>query len=271
MWTNFTAISYRSRIKRHARFLPSISLPHDRIILKGLMQEGVAVTSLEKLNMPSAQDIFQEARSLIPNIIHQGTYRKSYNSEATPEQLMEKYKLILWGLEERFLDIIENYLGVPVSYRGLAFRCDEADSRHVETRLWHKDAEDYRITKIIVYLNDVDTNGGPFTYIPKHRALDVSQLRFTNKRVLDDDMKKVVPESQWVECKGPAGTVVFADPCSIFHKGKTPTKQERFTLFYAYNSHHPLRPKYCKTLFSKGELLKRVPDLSKRQKECIAE
>jgi hypothetical protein len=146
-----------------------------------------------------------------------------------------------------------------------------ADGINEETRLWHRDDEDFRITKIIVYLNDVDAEGGPFEYIPKYHTPDIRLLRFTAGRVLDEHMRQVVPESKWKSCQGPAGTVLFADPCNFFHRGKIPTKQDRFTLFYGYNSRNPFKPEYCQPLFSKQAFLRRVPSLTDYQKSCISE
>lgn len=267
-----SSITYSPRLRRHKRSLPTL-FEKDKEILHGLVHEGVFITSLKELNVPSTQQFLKDAKCLLDQInIHTDSLdKKSYAAHATEKQLMSFSSIILWGLEERFLSIVENYIGLSISYRGLTFRRDMANGRNVETRLWHRDNEDHRITKIIVYLNDVFAEGGPFEYIPKYHTPPIHQLKFTHGRVLDEDMKKMVPESQWISCQGKAGTVVFADPCNIFHRGKIPVAQDRFALFFCYNSRFPLKPQYCESLFLKSEFLDKYPNLSERQKQSIAE
>jgi hypothetical protein len=86
---------------------------------------------------------------------------------ATNEQMMEYPEIFLWGLEQRLLNIAENYLGLPVAYHGSYFRRDIANQVEKKSRLWHMDSEDRKLFKVIVYLNDINDERGPFQYLPK--------------------------------------------------------------------------------------------------------
>ncbi|MBD1927467.1 hypothetical protein H6F74_14625 [Trichocoleus sp. FACHB-90] len=81
---------------------------------------------------------------------------------ASPNQIMNHPDIFLWELEERFLNIVENYIGVPVAYHGVSVRRDMLDGEQVGTRQWHIDIEDRRMVKVIVYFNDVNDEGGPY-------------------------------------------------------------------------------------------------------------
>jgi hypothetical protein len=94
-----------------------------------------------------------------------------------------------------------------------------------ESQLWHFDREDNYILKIFVYLRDVETGTGPFTYAPgTHRKgphWNQKPDSFNENNVLrtaDDQMNAVIPRERWICATGKKGTIVFADTRG-YHKG----------------------------------------------------
>ena len=128
-------------------------------------------------------------------------------------------------------------------------RRDYADGQHVETRKWHLDAEGTRIIKIIVYLNDVDADGGPFRLLPKNLT-PTKGIVTVNDRLPDEELDRLVGKDSYVTATGSAGTVLIADPATIWHHGCVPISGDRLTSFFAYNSQIPLRPQHCQPMFS---------------------
>lgn len=247
------ARTYLRRLKRAGesgvseinRRLYRRTLPHldtrDRCIVDALEREGAYLTHLDQLQVEGGEEILRLAWEAFE--LWKSSPRvpagKSYIAALPDDAIEERPAMFAWGLHERLLAIAEHYIGRPIFYRGLAARCDLADGQSCETRQFHLDYEDQRILKIIVYLNDVGEDGGPFEYIPRKREPWADRLRFTDGRVLDADMAPIVPQRFWKKCTGRAGTVLFADPCSIWHRGREPITGDRFALFYAYNSKTP--------------------------------
>lgn len=222
----------------------------DQGIVKALEEKGGAITSLAELgaNGLSLDFDLNAASDILSDPQRVASFPKDYVREASLTQLASAPQLIKWGLEERFLAIAENYIGLPAAYRGLILKRDFADGICRETRQWHRDAEDVRILKIIVYINDVDENGGGFRFLPK--AYTPSKgMEYVNGRVPEEIMGRLVSDDKYVTCTGAAGTVLFADPASVWHHGCVPESADRLTAFYAYNSQCPLRPHYCQPLF----------------------
>ena len=63
-------------------------------------------------------------------------------------------------------------------------------------------------------------------------------------------------------CVGPAGTVIFSDVASYYHRGKPALSQDRCAVFYNYISNAPLRPFYCgRTVLSRTQIAQLVADL----------
>jgi hypothetical protein len=254
--------------RRHQAHLPRLSA-FDQEIVRALERDGAAITSLDALQANGGLAAFdlQAARGLLSGLTQElGSARKDYMREVSPTALAAAPQLIRWGLEERFLAIAESYMGLPAAYRGVIFRRDFADGQKCETRQWHRDAEDVRILKIVVYIEDVDERGGAFCYLPKPYA-PKSGIEYVDGRVPDAVMDRIVAPEHYVKCIGPAGTVVFADPVTVWHHGDVPEGTDRLTAFYAYNTHHPLRPHYCQPLFAAGDL--NGAELSARQQAAI--
>lgn len=102
------------------------------------------------------------------------------------------------------------------------------------SELWHRDAEDPVMLKAFLYLSDVTSSQGPLWYLPgTHRqgwrgALKPAQTLVKGvARTTDEQMAATVPESEWVELIGPAGTLILADTAG-FHKGGYVLEGERW-------------------------------------------
>lgn len=239
-------------------------------ILDSLENTGVHITSLDKLKLPSVPAFLESARTVGHELcgMEKEKSGKSYVIHAAEGQILSQPALLLFGLEEFFLNLAMAYMGRPVAYRGLTFRRDLADGQETETRLWHKDFEDRRIMKVIVYAKDVDLDCGPFEYISKRDFPRFKRPKSVNGRILDEDMDALVPKSKWMPCTGPLGTVIIVDTCGVYHRGRVP-KKDRLAIFHAYNSTTPLMPRFCQPLFSRDRFLSVSGPLSEAQRSAL--
>jgi hypothetical protein len=262
--------AYEKAKEKHSSNLPRLSVD-DLTCIKTLEREGVFVTSLEDLGITSTPLFLLAANHLLPQLSTKPPKnKKEYFIQATREQIFGFPHIFLWGLEERLINITERYLGLPVFYHGSFLRRDLANGIKIKSRLWHRDHEDRRMLKIFVYLNDVNEKGGPFQYIPKDLSKLSSQvLQYKHSTLRDEVMESVVPTRYWKSCLGPAGTVIVADTGSIFHRGSVPIMSERFSTIFSYTSRYPKNPHYCKSFFTRNQLLTLAKTLSPHQKECI--
>lgn len=260
------------RRRRHYR--DSLGRPSEkaREILTALESDGAYITSFDALKFASSPSLKASATEVAQEMAQReaagADTTKAYVVHAQGATLDARPEMIRWGLEELLLDVAERYMGAPVAYRGLTFRRELPDGQKLDTRLWHLDAEDRRIIKAIVYLNDVTMRHGPFEYIPKSVMARSPNPRMIAGRVTDEDMAAAVPESFWRPCVGPAGTVVIVDTCSVYHRGRLP-ELDRYALFFAYNSKSPLQPQYCAALFDRERLTAGEANLSPRQKLAL--
>ncbi|MBO3459893.1 phytanoyl-CoA dioxygenase family protein [Aetokthonos hydrillicola Thurmond2011] len=253
---------YRINLIRHASKLPPLSA-QDKLIVNGLRKEGVFGTSLEELGLPNTPELVKAAKGELSNM--EAALSRSRNNQekfgslknpAYPQifTVTELSDFFSWGSQQRLLNIVENYIGLPVAFQGVHLRRDFANDEPVTTEQWHLDAEDRRMVKVIVYLCDVAEENGPFQYIPKYKVPFLLALRIRAKiastmakgkvGLNDREMEELVPPSLWKSCPGKAGSIVIADPKAIFHHGKS-RKESRAALFFVYTAENPLRPECC--------------------------
>ncbi|MGD1911421.1 MAG: 2OG-Fe(II) oxygenase [Rivularia sp. (in: cyanobacteria)] len=268
---NQAETNYREARKQHSNNLPIIS-EYELDLVEKLRTEGVAITSLEALSIPSTEQMLDAAKSLMPKIPRSISENKNeFVIHATPQQILEHQEIFIWGLEQRLVNIVENYIGLPVAYHGAYFRRDIVNKVQLKSRLWHIDPEDRKVLKVVIYLNDVDENNGPFEYIPQSLTSKlVSSLKYTHGYVQDKTMEKVISPSHFKSCTGIPGTVILAATGSIFHRGKIPVSSDRYAIFFDYTSRKPIVHNHYGASFLSNEDLQLLgKSLSSQQKQCV--
>ncbi|MGL5806797.1 MAG: hypothetical protein ACRC2R_02560 [Xenococcaceae cyanobacterium] len=260
--------SYQQALKYYQPYLPSLSKTELELV-DCLNHTGVFITSLQNLNTPYDFKLIKAVRQLVKELKTLPT--EGQNVVALPSFAIMNYpEIFLWGLQENFLDAIENYLGVPVRYHGAGIRRELADGRATDVRQWHIDPEDRRMVKIIIYLNEVDIDGGPYEYIPLSlSSLCTQALKYSSGFVSDRLMAETLPADYWQACLGDFGTAIFTDTCRVFHRAKPPVSKDRYSLSFTYTSRKPLAFRYEKFHFSSDCWWQIEEKLSDRQKESI--
>ena len=268
--SNTADIAYQTAIAKHIDHLPYLS-ENDLSLVENLQEKGIAITSFTELSIPSTMEMLQAAKLLgakIPKNI--AGSQNEFTVHATSEQIREHSSIFLWGIQERLLNIVENYLGLSVAYHGAYFRRDINNQVQKKSRLWHLDKEDRKMLKIIIYLNDVKEDGGTFEYIPKFLTSHISKsLKYDDTYIKDEIMEQVVSSSYWQPCTGKSGTVIFADTANIFHRGKLPLASDRLSIFFDYTTRQPKHPFYCKSSLNNDDLLTISLRLCEHQKQYI--
>lgn len=244
-------LAYRSALSNHAPNLPILEEKYARIV-KTLKTEGACLTSLEELELASSDDLLRASKQYLATMT-----APSLNSAG--QKLPQIYTVTdikefsRWGNERRLIDIIENYIGLPVAFQGVHLRKDFPNENQFGTSLWHKDSEDRRIIKAFVYLQDVEPEHGPFEFVPRNLTRLYSlnyyktyyQLWRSKYLGIDDKtLLSTIPRTAWKSCPGKAGTVLLADTKAILHHGTARTK-ERSALFYVYTANPPKHPQDC--------------------------
>lgn len=263
---------YQKALNDYAQFLPQLDA-QGQTIVEELHQEGTCVIPIENLGIPSTAKMMSTAFALaekLKRIKSESNNADNCEVGSSPEDLREFTEMLFWALEPKLLDIVENYIGLPILYQGFAMRKSVADGKYSGVRRWHIDWEDRRIIKIIIYLNDVVEGGGPYNYIPRNMTAEaIAKLNYYNLGYLSDaEMATAISESDWQACLAPKGSVVISDTSSVFHRAQPPTEHERFSITFCYTSAMPqVIWRGRKISPEQWEIIEQ--NLSQRQKECL--
>ncbi|BAZ17325.1 hypothetical protein NIES4071_92030 [Calothrix sp. NIES-4071] len=244
-------LAYRVALSNHAPNLPILEEKYARIV-KTLRTEGACLTSLEELELASSDDLLRASEQYLATMTAPQLNGAGYKLPQiyTVTQIPEFSR---WANEQRLINIIENYIGLPVAFQGVHLRKDFPNENQFGTSLWHKDSEDRRIIKAFVYLHDVETEHGPFEYVPRNLTklynLNYYKTYYQLWRsgylgIEDKTLDSIIPKNAWKSCPGQAGTIVLADTKAILHHG-TARSLERSALFCVYTANPPKNPQDC--------------------------
>ncbi|MGM3308142.1 phytanoyl-CoA dioxygenase [Anabaena sp. WFMT] len=242
-------LKYRMALVKHRKNLPALA-ECDRPILDSLKRDYICITNLTDLGLSSTSQLLNSAYYLLPSLVKNNSNSSDQNPPAI-YTVTDLPQFSTWGREPRLISIIENYIGLPIAFHGVHLRKDFPNKDQFATLLWHRDIEDRRVIKVIVYLNDVEEKHGPFEYVPLSytspyhpNCYRIKSKINTSGGINDETLNPIIPKSAWKSCPGPAGTVIIVDTRRLLHHGTLRT-QERSTLFFAYTANPPKQPQLC--------------------------
>jgi hypothetical protein len=248
--------------------LPKLSEADARLV-RELEQKGVIQRPISALGIDGTDIMVAGLETLVAELKHMPT--GGNNAPRLPiSRLLEIPKIYSWGLDDRLLDIVETYIGLPVYYHGADLRREIADGATTDVRQWHIDAEDHRMFKIIAYLDhDVTDVGGPFEYMTREVTLRAARrLHYVSGFVTDVRMRKAIPVTEWRMATGPKHTANIADTCAVFHRAKPPTTTNRFSVTFSWTSRKAMKT-YASMPMTEETYEATLARLSPRQRACV--
>jgi hypothetical protein len=136
------------------------------------------------------------------------------------------------------LRVVSNYMGMlPVLHRINLLYSPNDEVVEASSQFFHLDPEDVIMTKIFVYVEDVDRDTGPTTALPADRSTVVRRaIDYRNQRVPDAVIAEHGGADNLVEAVGPAGTLAFLDTCRCFHMGSRKADTPRYVIMIQYQT-----------------------------------
>lgn len=185
------------------------------------------------------------------------------------ELFAQQPELYLLGLDDTLLEAAENYLDAEPLYLGAALKREAADGRLTGARHWHRDREDERMFRVIVYLSNAGLDAGPFEYVPAQPSEAAARAHDYRSGYLDERRAAVMaPPELRRHATGSAGDAVIFDGIRIFHRASLPARQDRLSLTLTYVSRQPrlLDPRARLTRPAAADL---KAQLTARQYACL--
>lgn len=251
----------------HRPFLPRID-DEGRRLVSEMRADGVALTRWDAMGLPGVEELKPLLLELA-GVLADRDPKGSHTVLLGRDEMLEDIRLWQWGMRPEVLDLVENYLGVPVRYYGPLVHRECADGRMVDTRQWHRDIEDFRMMKILVWLNDVDEEGGPFTYVPRGPSEAAARtLRYVGGFVDDERFAALVPRESWRRATGPQWTAGVPDPVAIFHRAAPPVARDRYSVTFTWMTRRPFKT-ISAAPWRADQVARCVDGLDERQRACL--
>ena len=248
---------YESRLLEHAPHLKPLPWPQQQLV-RTVARSGVVLCDLDALGLSGTSQLKASATRLVAKL-RQTSERSSWDDLTEPD-------VWRWGLREDVLDLVESYLGLPPRYVGAEVRRERADGQHYNTREWHRDAEDHRVLKILIWLEDVGPGDGAFEWVPSLLTDDVTtELRYVSGGRTGQELARF-PK---LAAEGPRWTAVVADTRKVFHRAGIPHGRDRYSLTFAWTSRHPTKTYNPAERVSPEQAAQFSSGLSARQLACL--
>jgi hypothetical protein len=248
--------------------------PADAALLAALRAEGCVRTTLADLALPGTDGFRAAAERAAAALSEAVPCDLGYEGEnalarnlafATTARIAPA--LVRFGLNERLLDLAEHYVCLPVAFLGVDVRRDAPRAPARGSRRWHRDREDLREMKVLVYLSDVDESSLAFEYA------SLAGTPLTLPSLLDDEeMERRIPREFWRSCFGPRETVLVAATSRVLHRGRSATstpQRERTLAVFTYTSAAPLDRARCRGHFDDAARAVIEPGLTPRQRAAL--
>ena len=131
-------------------------------------------------------------------------------------------------LNDEVLFLVSSYLGyVPqLNYVTIEKTIPiERDTESAHSQNWHRDPEEKKTIKVFIYVNDVNSDNGPFVYVKQSQPSSNSAIsNFAPQKLpfgsYPDEklLSSKVTEKDTITATGKAGTVIFCDTAGL-HRG----------------------------------------------------
>lgn len=143
------------------------------------------------------------------------------------------------------LRLAARYIGCKPTISALGLRWSfPGATAGTDVQAFHRDSDDWRYMKILVYLTDVNDEAGPHVYVKgTHRTRAPMRLQLYK----DAEISKRYGDDQLIVATGNAG-FGFAVDTSGIHKGAVPTRKPRlmlqiqYSLLPAFSYHYTPQP-----------------------------
>ena len=169
-----------------------------------------------------------------------------YGTESAAKPIDMRNPIISALLDRKILEVVSSYLNyVPQLYEiYIEKTVPIGTAEPTYSQNWHRDPEEKRTLKVFLYLNDVDTDSGPFIYVKRshptgghtYGRLFPQELPWGSYPDETDVLSRTDESSRYI-AKASAGTLIFCDTAGL-HRGGLATRNPRIMATAFFPSIH---------------------------------
>lgn len=221
---------------------------------------GLAPSFLSEAGKVALTQVDAEVRALLSSPENQAILAEGVNKDLGKSYLIHLIEfttpqpadsaILRLALDPNILQVITGYMGIkPVLHAVGSWYNFPTHQDASHSQLWHRDPEDVKIVKVFIYLDPVGPENGPFAYLPRTHPMaeysDISPEHTHLRRITDAEMEKSFERQHWIECTGPAHSMIMAETVG-FHRGGYVREGHRMLVSFTYTSAKPQKPRWLR-------------------------
>ncbi len=252
--------SHRARMYLYKNKLQSVLIdngiklePEDKLIDGWL--------HIKNSNFPFHKEFLETGDEIFKRLEKNESTQKAYIEMINGLDDIEKYpNLLNFATSSELISVVANYLKcIPVLTEISFYISEPVNFDATGSQLFHIDIEDTRVVRLIVPIEEITEEHGPFSFLPESittkaiKKLKYGTLKGTY-RITDEQMYKHIAKDKLIKATCKRGDLVFADTSRCFHYGsRGQTKPRKLCMV---NFHSDI-PENFKQTFGAGDLLKK--------------
>lgn len=147
-----------------------------------------------------------------------------------PENVLACPHIMEFVSSQKMVQLAADYLGCTPTLSCLGVQWSFPTDAPSVAQKFHRDSEDWKYLRFLIYLTDVDEGSGPHVYIKgSHRDRLPLRLKFYSA----DEIAQQYGIESFVKILGKRGTGIAADTAGI-HKGELPSARPRLILTFTF-------------------------------------
>jgi hypothetical protein len=157
---------------------------------------------------------------------------------AQGREMCQHTDIMRLALSRQVIDAVSAYLGTVPVLNNVAIMVSVPNETEKGSQLYHLDFADENQVKFFVYVDPVEEDNGPFTFVPADisRAL-IRELGYDRGRLQIDDVTRAIGEDGQRKMTGKAGSGFLVDTSSCLHYGSNKNTKTRLALLIQFTKH----------------------------------
>jgi hypothetical protein len=216
---------------------------------------------IKNSSLPFHEAFLKAGEKIFSKMIKTDVTHKAYMEMVNTVDDIENYpELLNFATSSELITIVAHYLKCIPVLREISFYISEpTEFDPTGSQLFHIDNEDNRVVRLIVPIEDITEEQGPFTFFPeKITDTAIKQLKYgtlkSTYRITDEQMYKYISKEDLITATCKRGDLVFADTSRCFHYGSRGQIKPRKLCMV--NFHSDIPENFYQT-FGSGNLLKK--------------
>jgi hypothetical protein len=210
------------------------------------ISEGKGYAKINTIDKELINEVIQESHRLIKENLSKNTSENSayrhlvtipIRGALTPDNVFMKF-----ALDQSLLKTIGKYIGMlPVIENIMIWYSPNEKDIEGSSQYYHLDGQDVRTMQVFIFLDDIDKDCGPFTFVDASASEKIANFTKYKKsgdiKRFDDEMvENMIQPNESHVLTGKKGEVYICDTDRCFHYGSRMAKKPRQMIVFQYYS-----------------------------------